>query len=70
MPEHAHHHALLNHPPPGRESAGSARPKLDLSPLPPAPTLPRRAMSVTDAPLTSPEFAEALRAFCKDVAAQ
>jgi hypothetical protein len=28
-----------------------------------------RLLSVTDAPLTSPEFAEALRAFGKDVVA-
>jgi hypothetical protein len=28
-----------------------------------------RLVSVTDAPLTSPEFAEALRAFCEDVVA-
>ncbi len=35
-----------------------------------AATFPRAAfVSVTDAPLTSPEFAEALRAFCKDVVA-
>jgi hypothetical protein len=35
-----------------------------------AATFPEaRLVSVTDAPLTSPEFAEALRAFCKDVVA-
>jgi hypothetical protein len=41
-------------------------------PLPEAFSLvgqPRNVVSVTDAPLTSPEFAEALRAFCKDVVA-
>jgi hypothetical protein len=35
-----------------------------------AATFPQaRLLSVTDAPLTSPEFAEALRAVCKDVVA-
>jgi hypothetical protein len=35
-----------------------------------AASFPRRALvPVMDAPLTSPEFADALRAFCKDVVA-
>ena len=53
---HAKHAGCLASTDEGFEDAAASVPKA-------------RLVSVMDAPLTSPEFADALRAFCKDVVA-